>query len=120
MARSRDGAKAAVADALSPYRWRSFTERMLARWAVGAVDHHRVREFVAALPGAVPGVDAPVTPADPYDVRVEWLVASPLAGPWRELTLGRLAFELVESLAAWQEGYDRLEAELSRLRDAGS
>ena len=69
-----DGRVAAVAEALAPFGWRDFTDRMLARRAVGAVDRYIVLRFVSTVPGAKACGVGPVEQADPGDARVDLLV----------------------------------------------
>src|SRR3954470_17268459 len=65
---------AAVAATLAPYAWREFTDRMLARRAVAAVDRHAVLSFLARIPGVEAGDDPPVEVAEADDERVDALV----------------------------------------------
>jgi hypothetical protein len=60
-----DARVAAVAEALAPFGWRDFTDRMLARRAVGAVDRYIGLRFVSTIPGAKAGGVGPVEQADP-------------------------------------------------------
>ena len=46
-----DARAAAVAEALAPFGWRDFTDRMLARRVVGAIDRYVVLRFVSTIPG---------------------------------------------------------------------
>jgi hypothetical protein len=97
-----DPRAAAVAEALAPLEWRSFTERKLTRRAVGAVDRFTVALFLSGVPGARVGRLGPVDPVDRGDPRVEHLVAMLQSRQWRSLSLDRLCADLVSSLAAWQ------------------
>jgi len=65
-----------MAAALAPYAWREFTERMLARRVVGALDRHQVVCFLSVLPGTDVGVLDPVESADACDDRVDALVCA--------------------------------------------
>jgi hypothetical protein len=97
-----DARAAAVAEALAPFGWRDFTDRMLARRVVGAVDRYVVLRFVGSIPGADAGEAGPVEPADPGDARVDLLVRTLEARQWRGFSLDRLCADLVAALAAWQ------------------
>jgi len=97
-----DARAAAVAEALAPFAWRDFTDRMLARQAVGAVDRYVVLRFVSSIPGAKAGGVGPVEPADPGDARVDLLVRRLAARQWRDFCLDRLSADLITALAAWQ------------------
>jgi hypothetical protein len=101
-----DPRAAVVADALAPYDWRSFTERMLARCAVGAVDRYTVLRLVSGVPGASVGGLGPVDPADLGDPRVDLLVPMLQSRQWRGLSLDRLCADLISSLAAWQAAWE--------------
>jgi hypothetical protein len=116
MARSSgDECAAAVAEVLAPYAWRKFTDRMLARRIVGAIDRHRVIAFLTSLPGTdVGGVD-PVAPAEVGDERVDVLVRIFDGQLWREWSLARLCADVMSSLEAWQAERESLESDLRRL-----
>jgi hypothetical protein len=105
----------AVAAALAPYAWRSLTDRMLARCAVGAVDRYAVEAFVSGVPGAAAGGSAPLQPADADDERVPVLVAELDGQQWRAWSLDRLSTQLLAWLDAWLGRRDTLESELRRL-----
>jgi hypothetical protein len=96
-----DARAAAMAEALAPLAWRDFTDQMLARQAVGAVDRYVVLRFVSSIPGAKAGRLGPVEPADPGDARVDLLVRRLSAQQWRDFSLDRLCADLVTALAAW-------------------
>jgi hypothetical protein len=96
-----DARAAAVAEQLAPFAWRDFTDRMLARRAVGAVDRYVVLRFVSTIPGATTGAVGPVEPADADDARVDLLVRTLEARQWRGLSLDRLCADLIAALAAW-------------------
>jgi hypothetical protein len=96
-----DARAAAVAEALAPFAWRDFTDRMLARQAVGAVDRYVILIFVSSIPGAKAGRVGPVEPADPGDPRVGLLVRRLAARQWRDFSLDRLCADLITALAAW-------------------
>jgi hypothetical protein len=97
-----DARAAAVAEALAPFRWRDFTDRMLARRVVAAADRDVVLRFVGTIPGATAGTVGPVEPTDRGDPRVGLLVRTLEARPWRGLSLDRLCVDLIAVLAAWQ------------------
>ena len=97
-----DARAAAVAEALAPFAWRDFTDRMLARRVVGAVDRYVVLRFISTIPGAAAGGAGPVDPADPGDPRVDLLVRTLLARRWRGFSVDRLCADLIAVLAAWQ------------------
>jgi hypothetical protein len=101
-----DARAAAVAEALGPFAWRNFTDRMLARRAVGAVDRYVVLRFVSSIPGAKAGRIGPVEPADPGDARVDALVRTLGARQWRGYSLDRLCADLNAALAAWQADWE--------------
>ncbi|WP_138760007.1 hypothetical protein [Modestobacter altitudinis] len=106
-----DARAAAVADALAPCPWREFTDRMLARRVVAAVDRHDLTVFVAGEPGADVGDFGPVDPADPGDGRVEAVVRALDQRRWRGSSLDRLCAELVASLESWQTARDSFDEE---------
>lgn len=110
----------AVRAALEPYAWRSFTPQLLARCALGALDRHRVLALLAAIPGARPGDNGPLQPAERDDLRVEVLVELMGAHRWRDLTVTALCAQLLEALAAWSVDRRRLDAELDRLLRGGA
>jgi hypothetical protein len=91
-----------VAATLAPYAWREFTEVMLARRVLGAVDQQVVRSFVGTVPGADVGVAEQPEPADAGDARVGALVRVLESRRWRKFSLDRLCSDLLWSLAAWQ------------------
>ena len=100
-----------MAAALAPYAWREFTDRMLARRVVGAVDRHRV----VALPRpACPGTDVgdvdAVEPADAGDERVDALVRALDGQHWRGWSLARLCTDLTSCVGgvAGRAGLARL------------
>jgi hypothetical protein len=100
--RSRVGeTAAAVAAALAPYAWREFTDHMLARRAVGALDRHTVVTFLSGLPGAEIGDADALEPAEAGDERVAVLVRVLDGQHWRERSLTRLCMDLSSAVAAW-------------------
>lgn len=101
-----DARAAAVAEALGPCAWRDLPDRMLARWAVGAVDRYVVLCFVGTIPGAKAGGIGAVDPADVDDPRVEVLVRTLEALQWRGFSLDRLCADLIAVLAAWQADWE--------------
>ena len=105
----------AVAAALAPYAWRDFTDRMLARCVVGAVDRHDVDRFLADVPGTAVGGRPPLEPADADDERVAVLVTALAGQQWRRWSLDRLSAQLLAALDAWHGRRDALESELRRL-----
>lgn len=113
--RSADEAAAAVAATLAPYAWRGFTDRMLARRVVGAVDRFVVLGFLAGLPGADVGIEAAVQPAEVGDERVDALLWALDGRQWRRWALARLCAELVAVLDAWDAERESLESDLRRL-----
>ena len=100
---------------LAPYAWREFTERMVARRVVGAVDRLHVLGFLSGLPGTDVGMVDAVDPVDPSDERVDALVCSLDGQPWRGWSLARLCTDLVSSLEAWQTARDSFDSDLRRL-----
>jgi hypothetical protein len=110
-----DGRAAAVAAALAPYAWREFTDRMLARRVVGAVDRHHVICFLAGLPGTDLGILDAVEPAEAGDEGVDALVCALDGQRWREWSLARLCADVMSSLEAWQAERESLESDLRRL-----
>src|SRR5689334_3144433 len=71
---SGDERAEAIAASLAPFDWRSFTDRMLARRVIAAVDELTVLRLVGALPGVDVGAVDSLEPADPSDERVDVLV----------------------------------------------
>jgi hypothetical protein len=110
-----DERAAAVAAALAPYGWREFTERMLARRVVGAMDRHDLVCFLFDLPGTDPGMVEAVEPADAGDERVDALVCALDGQQWRVWSLARLCAVVMSSLEAWQAGRDAFDSDLRRL-----
>jgi len=105
----------AVAAALAPYAWREFTDRMLARRVVGAMDRHDVVGFLSTVPGTDPGMVEAVEPADAGDERVDALVCALDGQRWREWSLARLCAHVTFSLETWQAERESLESDLRRL-----
>ena len=102
MDRSRVGeSAAAVAAALAPHAWREFTDDMLARRAVSAMDRHTVVTFLSGLPGAEIGDAGGLEPAEAGDARVAALVRVLGGQQWREGSLIRLCMDLSSAVAAW-------------------
>jgi hypothetical protein len=101
-----DARAAAVAEALAPFGWRDFTDRMLARRVVGAIDRYVVLRLLSTIPGANAGPLGSVEPADPGDARVDLLVRRLEARQWRGFSLERLCADLVAALAAWQADWE--------------
>ena len=101
-----DARAASVAEVLAPFAWRDFTDLMLARRVVGAVDRYVVLRFVSTIPGAGPGGIGPVDPADVDDPRVDVLVRMLGARQWRGFSLDRLCADLIAVLAAWQADWE--------------
>jgi hypothetical protein len=114
---SGDERAGAVAASLAPFGWRSFTDRMLARCVVGAVDQQTVLRFVGEVPGVDVGEADPVDPADIADERVDVLVDGLEGRPWRAWSLGCLCSYLVTALDAWLADRDRFHSGLGRLLD---
>jgi hypothetical protein len=106
---------AAVAATLAPYAWREFTDRMLARRAVAAVDRHDVLRFLARIPGAAAGDAPPVEVADACDERVDALVLVLQGQLWRGWSLARVCAELTNGLDDWHVERENLESDLRRL-----
>jgi hypothetical protein len=106
---------AAVAAELAPYAWREFTDRMLARRVVGAVDRHCVIAFLSSVPGTAVGAADPVTPAEAADVRVDALVRTLEGQLWRGWSLSRLCSDLTSVLRAWHVERESLDADVRRL-----
>lgn len=115
---SRDTGAAAIAAVVAPYAWRSFTDAMLARWALGAVDQHVVANFVSTVPGAGLGVADPPEPAEADDERVRVLVAMLEGRRWRTISLDRLCADIISSLAAWQAERDLSDAAVRPVEDS--
>ena len=103
--------------ALAPHAWRAFTERMLVRRALGALDECCVVRFLGTIPGTDVGGVGVVEPVDAADERVDVLVQALSATRWREWTLARLSAALVSSVEAWQTDRERIESDLRRLLD---
>jgi hypothetical protein len=100
--RSRVGeSAAAVAAALAPYAWREFTDDMLARRAVSAMDRHTVVTFLSGLPGAEIGGSDALEPAEAGDARVAALAGVLDDQHWRERSLTRLCMDLSSAVAEW-------------------
>ena len=95
-----------MAAALAPYPWRRFTDAMLARLALGAVDQYVVANFVGTVPGADVGAAEPPESADRGDERVRALVRMLEGRRWRVISLDRLCADIISSLAAWQAERD--------------
>lgn len=115
MARSSgDEAAAAVAAALAPYAWREFTERMLARRVVAALDRHDVLFFLSGFPRADVGLLGAAEPTEDDDRRVDALVRGLDGQHWRKWSLARLSSGLVCSLEAWHCARDSFTTDLRR------
>jgi hypothetical protein len=112
---SADARAGTVAAALAPYARRNFTNRMLARRVVGAVDRHSVLDLLSSVPGTDVGVAGPVEPAAPGDQRVEVLARVLEERQWRGLSLDRLCVDLMAALDEWQTGRDAFHRDLRRL-----
>ena len=106
---------AAVAAALEPYAWREFTDRMLARRAVGAMDRHAVVALLADLPGTEIGDSDALEPADARDDRVDVLVDVLEGQQWRARSLIRLCMDLAATMAGWHDARDATGDDLRRL-----
>jgi hypothetical protein len=115
---SADAGAAAVAAALAPYAWRSFTDAMLARRALGAVDQHVVANFVSTVSGADVGVGEPPEPADPGDERVRVVVRMLEGRRWRRISLDRLCADIMSSLAVWQAERDLFHSAAPPVEDS--
>src|SRR4051812_1468516 len=112
-----DDEAAVVAATLAPYAWREFTDRMLARRAVAAVDRHDVLSFLARIPGVEAGDDPPVEVAEADDERVDALVLVLEGQLWRGWSLARVCAQLVTGLDDWHAERESLASELRRLLD---
>jgi hypothetical protein len=106
---------AEIAAQLAPYPWRDFTEQMLARRVVGAVDRVRVTAFLADLAGTDIGPVDPLEPAEPGDERVDVLTQVLRDRRWRGLALDRLSEVLLAALDGWYRDRDELDRGLRRL-----
>jgi hypothetical protein len=109
------GDEAAVAATLAPYAWREFTDRMLARRVVAAVDRYDVLRFLAGIPGADAGDSPVVQAADADDERVDALVLALDGQLWRGWSLARVCAELMAWLDDWHATRESLESGLRRL-----
>ena len=98
-----------MASALAPYAWREFTDRMLARRAVAAVDRHDVFGFLSGLPGTDIGPVDEMEPAEADDRRVDALVRGLDGRQWRGWSLHRLCGDLTSSLDAWHRARDSFD-----------
>jgi hypothetical protein len=107
--------EAAVAATLAPYAWREFTDRMLARRVVAAVDRYDVLHFLAGIPGADAGDSPVVQAADADDERVDALVLALDGQLWRWWSLARVCAELMAWLDDWHATRESLESGLRRL-----
>jgi hypothetical protein len=112
-----DRAAAAVAAALAPYAWREFTEHMLARRVVGALDRHAVVAFLTGLTGTDVGSAGAVEPAEKDDERVEALVRFLNGQLWRSWSLARLCAVALSSLTVWRAERHALDSGLRWLLD---
>jgi hypothetical protein len=112
---SDDGCATAVAAALAPYAWRDFTERMVARRVVGAVDRHCVSAFLTTIAGTDLGGVAPLEPAETGDERVDALVHTLDGQRWRGWSLARLCTDLTSALEEWQAARDSFDSNVRRL-----
>jgi hypothetical protein len=112
---SADARVTTIAAQLAPYAWRDFTDRMLARRVVGAVDRFRVTSFLAGLAGTDVGPVDPVEPAHAQDERVDVLTWVLRGRHWRGLSLDRLCGDLLAALDDWHRQRDELDRELRRL-----
>jgi len=116
MARSSaEECAAALAEVLAPYAWREFTDRMLARRAVSAVDRYRVLAFLAGLPGTDVGDVDPVEPAEAGDERVDVLMRMLDGQGWRGWSLARLCTDLSSALESWQAARNSFDSNVRRL-----
>jgi hypothetical protein len=115
--RSDDERAEAIAASLAPFDWRSFTDRMLARRVVAAVDERTVRCFVGALPGVEVGASEPLEPAHNDDERVDVLVGDLDGRPWRAWSLACFCSYLVTALDSWLADRDAFHTGLRRLLD---
>ena len=106
-----------IAASLAPFDWRSFTDRMLARRVIAALDEHTVLCFVGALPGVDVGAPDPLEPADTDDERVDVLVGDLEGRPWRAWSLACLCSCLMTALDSWLVDRDSFHAGLRRLLD---
>jgi hypothetical protein len=106
-----------VAATLAPYAWREFTERMLVRRVLGAVDQQEVIGLLAGIPGTDVGVVGAVEPAEGADERLDVLLSALDGQQWRGWSLARLCAELIASLEGWHAERDSLETDLRRLLD---
>ncbi|MGY1802190.1 hypothetical protein ACI78T_02810 [Blastococcus sp. SYSU D00922] len=97
---------AAVAVALASHPWRDFSDHMLARRAVGAMDRHSVVAFLSGLPGADIGDADELEPVEAGDGRVDALVRALDGRPWQDRSLVHLSVELTSSVAAWHVARD--------------
>lgn len=88
----------AVAAALDPFPWRSFTPEQVARRAVAARDRHALTDLLQAVAGSAVGGWEDLEPADRDDPRVAVLVALLGSQPWRAFSLHTLCRHLVALL----------------------
>jgi hypothetical protein len=114
---SGDERTEAIAASLAPFDWRSFTDRMLARRVVAAVDELTVLRLVGALPGVDVGAVDPLEPADMDDERVDVLVGDLEGRPWRAWSLACVCSHLTAVLDSWLTDRDSFHSGLRRLLD---
>jgi hypothetical protein len=114
---SGDERAEAIAASLAPFDWRGFTDRMLARRVIGAVDVHDVACFIRDLPGVDVGEAAPLEPADTDDERVDVLIGELEGRPWRAWSLACLCAYFTTALDSWLAERDSFHSGLRRLLD---
>jgi hypothetical protein len=104
-------AAAVVAAALAPFPWREFTDDVLARRAVAAMDRHTVAAFLSGLAGTEIGDAGALEPAEADDARVAALVEVLAPQQWRDRSLIPLCMELSAVVASWLAARDSADGE---------
>ena len=112
MDQSRVGESAAVvAAALAPHAWRQFTDDLLARRAVAAMDRHTVVAFLSGMPGTEIGDAGALEPAEAGDARVAVLVRALNGQQWQDRSLISLCMDLSAAVAAWLAARDGVDGQ---------
>src|SRR3954467_15115223 len=112
MGRFSGEAAAVAAAALTPYAWREFSARMVARRVLGALDAYAVLDFLSDVEGIDLGTAETIELTEAGDPRVEALVGGLEGEHWRSSSLVGLATGLVTSLERWYVARGVLDPDL--------